>query len=133
MTRAAAAFTLALLAPAELLAPTAGTVRFMRIANSAFDRYTKSPDPAQQKWMRAKYWRMLAYSPYFDSRLAWFPAAWAYKDLYAIHVGSPLAAEHPEWILRDAAGNRLFIRFACSGGSCPQYAADIGDAGFRAH
>ena len=51
MTWAAAAFTLALLAPAELLAPTAGTVRFMRIANSAFDRYTKSPDPAQQKWM----------------------------------------------------------------------------------
>jgi len=83
VTWAAAAFTLALLAPAELLAPTAGTVRFMRIANSAFDRYTKSPDPAQQKWMRAKYW--------------------------------------------------LFIRFACSGGSCPQYAADIGDAGFRAH
>ena len=65
MTWAAAAFTLALLATAEPLAPTAGTVRFMRIANSAFDRY--------------------------------------------------------------------FIRFACSGGSCPQYAADIGDAGFRAH
>ena len=88
MTWAAAAFTLALLAPAEPLAPTAGTVRFVRTANSAFDRYTKSPDPAQQKWMRAKYWRMLAYSPYFDSRLAWFPAAWAYKDLYGIATGA---------------------------------------------
>jgi len=57
VTRAAAAFTLALLATAELLAPTAGTVRFMRIANSAFDRYTKSPDPAQQKWMNGGFRR----------------------------------------------------------------------------
>jgi len=83
--------------------------------------------------MRAKYWRMLTYSPYFDSRLAWFPSAWVYKDLYAIYVDSGLAADHPEWILHDASGNRLYIRFACSGGSCPQYAADVGDPGFRAH
>jgi len=82
VTWAAAAFTLALLAPAELLAPTAGTVRFMRIANSAFDRYTKSPDPAQQKWMRRQ------------------------------------PALHPVRVLRRVV---------------PQYAADIGDAGFRAH
>ena len=31
--------------------------------------------------MRAHYWRMLTYAPYFDSRVAWFPDAWVYKDL----------------------------------------------------
>ncbi len=35
--------------------------------------------------------------------------------------------------IANSAFDRYFIRFACSGGSCPQYAADIGDAGFRAH
>ena len=132
-TFAAAVLSLALVTLADPPEPKPGTVRFVRIANSAFDRYTKSPTSSEQQWMRAKYWRMLAYSPYFDSRLTWFPAAWVYKDLYAIYVGSALAAEHPEWILRDASGNPLYIRFACSGGSCPQYAANTGDPSFRAH
>jgi len=133
VTLAAAVLSLALVALADPGEPKPGTVRFVRIANSAFDRYTKNPSTSEQQWMRAKYWRMLAYSPYFDSRLTWFRAAWVYKDLYAIYVGSALAAEHPEWILRDTSGNPLHIRFACSGGTCPQYAADVGDPGFRAH
>jgi hypothetical protein len=82
--------------------------------------------------MRQKYWRLVAYSPYFDSRLAWFPDAWVYKDLYAIYPDGTLATEHPEWILRDAGGAKLYIPYACSGGTCPQYAADVGDVGFRA-
>ena len=28
--------------------------------------------PARQQWMRDKYWRMRAYSPYFDTRTAWY-------------------------------------------------------------
>src|SRR5438477_7060491 len=109
-----------------------GNVRFAKIANSAFDVYTQNPTQAQKDWMRAHYWRMLTYAPYFDTRLSWFPDAWVYKDLYAIYPGSTVATSHPEWILKDASGNRLYIPYGCGGGTCPQYAADIGSPGFRA-
>jgi Hypothetical glycosyl hydrolase family 15 len=109
-----------------------GNVRFAKTANSAFDVYTQNPTQAQKDWMRAHYARMLTYTPYFDSRLAWFPNAWVYKDLYAIYPGSSVASAHPEWILKDGSGNRLYIPYACSGGTCPQYAADIGNPAYRA-
>lgn len=110
----------------------AGAVRFAKAAEASFDAFTKSPTVEQQAWMRAHYTRMRAYAPYFDSRLSWFPDAWAYQDAYAIYRGQALATEHPEWILKDAQGNRLYIPFGCSGGVCPQYAADFGNPAFRA-
>ena len=81
--------------------------------------------------MRDHYWRMRTYSPYFDSRTSWYGGAWAYKDAYAIYRGSSLLTEHPEWILKDPAGNRLYIPYACDGSSCTQYAADIGNPEWR--
>ncbi len=113
--------------------PEAGSVRFTRAAESEFDRYTISPSAASQAFMRQRFWRMRTYAPYFDERLSWYPDAWTYLDLYAIYRDDDLAEEHPEWILRDAAGRRLFIPFDCGGGSCTQYAGDIGDPAFRAH
>ncbi|HYV56849.1 MAG TPA: putative glycoside hydrolase [Candidatus Nitrosopolaris sp.] len=110
----------------------ASDVPFFVDANASFDQFIQNPTPDQQAWMRAHYWRMLTYSPYFDSRLAWFPAAWVYKDLYAIYVGSNEATTHPEWVLHDAAGNLLYIPFGCRNGTCPQYAADVGNPDFRA-
>jgi hypothetical protein len=74
---------------------------------------------------------MRCYSPYFDSRLSWFPNAWVYKDLYAVYVRSEAADRHPEWILKDASGKRLYIPYDCAKGTCPQYAADVGDPRFR--
>ena len=118
---------------ADATSTSPGNVRFAKVADSAFDPYTQNPTPAQIDWMRAHYARMLTYTPYFDARLAWFPNAWVYKDLYAIYVGSTLATQHPEWILRDAGGNKLYIPYGCSGGTCPQYAADPGNAAFRAY
>jgi Hypothetical glycosyl hydrolase family 15 len=109
----------------------AGSVNFMRTAESSFDTFTASPTVAQQAWMKAHYWRMRAYAPYFDSRLSWSPKAWAYQNAYAIYPGSAVETQHPEWILRDAAGNKLYIQFACSGGKCSQYAADIGNPAYR--
>jgi hypothetical protein len=109
----------------------AGTVRFFVSARSDFEPWIGRPTEEQKAWMRAHYARMIAYSPYFDSRLAWYPLAWAYRDAYAIYPDSDLAREHPEWILRDENGERLFIPYGCSGGACPQYAADVGDPGFR--
>jgi hypothetical protein len=110
----------------------AGQVRFYQIADSEFDVYTSSPPIAEQAWMRAHYFRMQTYSPYFDSRLQWFPNAWTYKDAYAIQSSAILAA-HPDWVLRDANGDRLYIPWGCSNGACPQYAGDFGNPEFRAH
>ena len=95
------------------------------------DRYSGDPVPAEADWMRTHYARMQTYSPYFDSRLSWYPDAWVYKDSYAIRAEWPVFREHPEWVLRDARGRLLYIDWDCSRGSCPQYAADIGNPAFR--
>lgn len=111
-----------------------GDVRFMNNASSSFAGYISSPTLAQQQWMNSKYARMLAYSPYFDSRTRWYPNSWAYQDAYAIYTGQQeaLVAAHPSWVLRDASGSPLFIPFGCANGTCPQYAADFGNREFRA-
>jgi hypothetical protein len=109
----------------------AGKVRFYQVADSDFDVYTKDPTPAQQDWMRQHYARMTTWTSYFDSRLKWYPNGWAYKNAFAAYPGKYVATQHPEWILRDASGNLLYIDFACSGGTCPQYAADFGNPAFR--
>jgi hypothetical protein len=106
-----------------------GEVRFVRVADSRFDRYTQ--DSTYATWLRTRFWRMVTFAPYFNSRLSWFPDAWAYSDLYAIYAGSRLADSHPEWILRDAAGRRLYIPWGCSNGTCPQYAGDLGNPALR--
>jgi hypothetical protein len=49
---------------------------------------------------------------------------WTRKHAYALEPASPEVAAHPEWILKDAWGNRLWI------GS--RYAADIGNPDYRA-
>jgi hypothetical protein len=115
----------------EASADTAGTVHFIRLADSGFDRFTSNPTAAAQEWLRSHMWRMIAWSPYFDNKTAWYPNGWVYDDSYAIYRGSALANAHPEWILRDAAGNPLYIPSGCSENTCPQYAGDIGDPAFR--
>lgn len=110
-----------------------GRVRFVNDAASDFDRYTRAPTPARKRWMRRHYYRQRVYSSYFDTRSSWYRRGWVYRDLYAIYRGSELAKRHPEWILRDAAGKRLYIPFDCDGGSCTQYAGDVGNPAFRRH
>ena len=119
-------------APAAASAADAGTIRLARGAESNFDVYTKSPSNGQQSFMRSHYWRMRVYAPYFDSRLSWYSDGWVYQDAYAIYPDSSVLSDHPDWILRDGAGNKLWIQFACGGGKCTQYAADIGNPDFRA-
>src|SRR5215207_3827287 len=134
--RIASTAVLAVVLSIAVAAPAAaqtspGAVHFAKAAESSFDVFTSNPTDAQKTWMRAHYERMRAYAPYFDSRLSWFPDAWAYQDAYAIYRTSPIAAEHPEWILKDANGNKLYIAFGCSNGTCPQYAGDFGNPAFR--
>src|ERR1017187_2962888 len=102
-----------------------GVVHFVGGANSAFDKYTLHQDPTYGAFLRRHMWRMVVYSPYFDDKTRWYPNGWTYDDAYAIYPSSSLGVRHPEWILRDGAGHRLYIPFACAGGTCPQYAGDI--------
>jgi len=75
---------------------------------------------------------MLVDSPYFDSRLTWYDRAVEYTDAYAIKPAWPQYAQHPEWILTDFdTGRQVFIDWGCSGGTCPQYAADISNPAYR--
>ncbi|TMK99114.1 MAG: hypothetical protein E6G34_06355 [Actinobacteria bacterium] len=102
-----------------------GEVRFVKNADSSFDAEDFEANGA---WMREHFSRMITYSPFFDSRTSWYPNAWAYQDAYAIYVGSALAKEHPEWIVKDAAGEVLYIPW---GNPPTQYAADISNPAFR--
>jgi len=120
-------------AAAELEQDVAGQMRFYNLAKSAFNAYSRNPSSADAAWMRKHYRRMHTFSPYFDSRTAWFPNAWVYKDAYALYPTSPLVKQHPEWVLRNAAGAKLYIPWGCSGGTCPQYAADFGNPAYRRH
>ncbi|MDH3424249.1 MAG: putative glycoside hydrolase, partial [Gemmatimonadota bacterium] len=110
---------------------TDGSVKFFVDASTSFDDWTRSPTPEQRAWMREHYFRMQTYSSYFGPRVEWYPNAWVYKDSYAIYPDSEVRRTRPEWILRDADGNELYIPFGCSGGTCPQFAADIGNPEFR--
>ena len=105
-------------ATASAATSVAGSVNFMRSAEGSFDTFTSAPTTASKDWMKAHYWRMRAYAPYFDTRLSWSSKAWFYQSAYAVYPGSSVDVQHPEWILHDAAGNKLYIPDGCSGGKC---------------
>ncbi len=96
-------------------------------ARSAFDQWSSS---GHWDFFNANYDLMLVYEPYWDSRLQHYDDVIVYDNVYAIYVGSEKAADHPEWILREADGSPVYIPWGCSGG-CPQYAADISNPSYR--
>ncbi len=109
-----------------------GHLYYERMAEPQLDRYTPvSPSPDRQRWFRTHFFRMGVFEPYFDSRTSWYPHALVYINLYGVPLQWPVVHEHPEWILHDARG-MLYIPWGCSGGTCPQYAGDIGNPAFRA-
>jgi putative glycosyl hydrolase-like family 15 (GHL15) protein len=110
-----------------------GAVHFLGSTTPAFEPFIAKQDPAYGAFLRRHVWRMLVYSPHFDERTRWYPNGLMYEDAYAIYRGSIFATRHPEWILRDAGGNPLYIPFGCSNGRCPQYAADISNPALRRH
>jgi len=112
-------------------ADTAGTVHFERFTESTFDQYLENPSPTIQSWLNTHIWRMGTYTPYFNGMTSWYPNAWMYKDSYALYTDESIATQHPEWVLRDASGNPLYIPWGCSNGTCPQYAGNIANQAFR--
>jgi hypothetical protein len=125
------AVSLSAVVPAIAAADSPGAVRFLKRTDSSFDRFTSVPTPQFKSWMNDKFWRAEVFTPYFDSRTSWYSNGLVYLDSYAIYRDSPRAKAHPDWILKDAAGNRLFIPWGCGGGTCPQYAGDITKPAFR--
>jgi Hypothetical glycosyl hydrolase family 15 len=122
----------------------AGELRFLRNATSSFDPalVAAENDPGLQDFWRNHYWRMRGYAPFFDSHTFNGSPAWTpppthfYRDLYAIYNnanGERTIVRHPDWVLRDDEGERLYIQYRCSRGTCPQYAADVGNPAFRSH
>ncbi len=109
----------------------AGVVRFGRRTDPSFDTFTNNPSLSTQQWIQQHFWRMLVYSPYFDTQTSWYPNGYVYIDSYAIYTNSGLATQHPEWILKDGYGNELYIPWGCSNGACPQYAADTSNPLYR--
>jgi hypothetical protein len=87
-----------------------------------------SPATLEQDWMRDHYESMRGCA-LLDQALDWAPPASFYQDLYALYPHSEadleLIEEHPEFVLRDAAGHKLYIPFACEGGTCQAWAADV--------
>lgn len=106
---------------------TEGTVNLGRIHGPDMDRYTTNATNATKQSLQQTFERMMVYSNYFDDKLSWYPNAWAYFDLYAIYKD----ADQPQWALKDKNGKRLYINWGCGNGSCPQYAADIGNPDYR--
>lgn len=72
------------------------------------------------------------YAGYWDAGVTWAPA-FAYLDAYAIYTdptrNDPIANQHAEWILKDAAGNNCYIPWGNP--PLPQYAGDIGNPLYR--
>jgi hypothetical protein len=118
---------------ANLVRTSPGLVRFAVRTDPNWDRFTQAPSPDMKQWFLSKAWRMMVYSPYWDQRISWYPNAWVHVDLCSIPVDSKLVQRHPKWILKDAAGNSLYIPNGCQGGSCPEYAANIADRSYHAY
>jgi hypothetical protein len=99
-------------------------------AKSEFDQWTSGRYWA---WMNKTYDSMVVWEPYWDSRLDDFDRVFVSRNAYSIKVDTsqdPRCIQHPEWILRNADGDPVYIPFDCSD-LCPQYAADVGNPDFR--
>src|SRR3954451_20322045 len=75
-------------------AQSPGVVNFTMHAPSDFDTYTSRPSLATRQWMRDHYYRMIVYTPYFDSRTSWYPRGNVYVNLYGIQRGSYVELNH---------------------------------------
>ncbi len=112
-----------------------GNARYVGRVESPWDTWLGQADidPARQAWMREHMWQVVAHAPSFDPRTKWAPPALLYKDLYAIYRNDPATlAAHPEWVLKNQAGQQMVIPWGCDAGVCPQFAGDIGNPAFRA-
>lgn len=119
---------------------TPGKVRFVKRMDPSFDSFVTNPTQQRVTWINDRFWRMEVFTPFFDSRVNWYPGGWVYKDSFAIYADDAGdVSRRGKWILKDTSGQPLYIDYDCGRKSstgvalgCPQYAADITDPAFRA-
>jgi hypothetical protein len=112
--------------------PPVGSVLYERYADPSLDPWDAAPNSYQQQLFNTRFFRMDVFSPYFDSRTAWYPHALVYVDVYGVDPANPLVSLHPDWIMHDTSGNLLWIPFNCDGNTCASYAGDFSNPNFRA-
>ena len=83
-----------------------GNCRFWMYATSQTDYLFSGgrPTQADKDWQKA-HWD--AIEGWLDVQSTYHPAVFRYNDMLQIYVGSSVASQHPEWILKDSAGNSL--------------------------
>ena len=111
-----------------------GKVRFLLRIDPSIDPFVGSGNPYDEQWIRTHWWRMMVYSTWFDNKTRWYPGGLLYKDCSGIYPAQQdVLNQHPDWVLKDAAGNRLFIQYDCKPEQkmCSHYAADVGNPAFR--
>ncbi|MFT5201959.1 MAG: hypothetical protein ACI9C1_001341 [Candidatus Aldehydirespiratoraceae bacterium] len=72
---------------------------------------------------------MVVWEPYWDKRLTEYDDVMIYTNAYSIKADpekDDRSVTNPEWVLRDANGDPVYIPFDCSNG-CPQFAGDLGN------
>lgn len=107
------------------VAQFAGKVRLVRSDSADFNSFSSSLDSAVQQSINSLFQRLLVFSPGFDSKLNWYNRGWVFTSLNGIPA-SELSSENDPFILRDSAGNRLYIE--------PNvYAANVLDSNFRSY
>jgi hypothetical protein len=101
------------------------------------DSFLNHATSGDKAWVNAHWHLPIVYVDWWTS---WLPSQ-HYLDVAAIynpnhpdHRGPALTPEVDSWILRDSAGNRLFIPWGPKvNGEYPQFAADQSNPGYRAH
>lgn len=122
--------------PAPVAGDNAGRVLLAKNSTGAWDPYVTSGSSSMQSFIANHFQRSVVFSPFFNSMTSWYPGGLVYLDSYAVYNGGTnfdvnVQATHPDWVLKDSSGNSLFIPWGCSGGSCPQYAADVSNPAYR--
>ena len=130
-----ATLTIVFLLISNGVAAETGRLNIFRNANGQFDKFDINPSAANKVAIRSLYDGLEVYSgPYsFDPNLSWYANGFFYHNLEAIYVGQTVAISHPEWIIKDANGNKLYVNWGCSNATCPAYMADLGNSDFRAY
>jgi Hypothetical glycosyl hydrolase family 15 len=112
-----------------------GRLNVLVHAKTAFDPWTLPTDEPTWATLRSTYDAMIVYSPYFDQRAQLFENTFVYIDMYGLKVNNPnetIALDHPDWVLRTADGEPVYIPWGCeSPNGCPQFAADVGSPEYQ--
>jgi hypothetical protein len=111
-----------------------GKIRFLMRIDPSIDPFVGSGNPYYEQWIRTHWWRMMVYSTWFDNKTRWYSGGLLYKDCSGIYPAQhDVLNQHPDWVLKDEAGNRLFIQYNCKPEQkmCSHYAADVGNPAFR--